>query len=128
LNNFKTRKLPTGFKCLDYIKPNGNAYFKITSYIPIQDVWGGAVIVDLNSNSYSSDRKFFGNMWMSLSQYNGYARTMSYYSWQGGNNKFPAITASKYLYRIMFENDEIFKGKNTNLKTFTEFANYPGPL
>lgn len=122
------RKLPTGFKCLDFIKPNGDAYFKITSYIPIQDVWGGAVIVDLNSVSYSSDRKFFGNKWMSLSQYSGYLRTLSYYSWQGGNNKFPKITQSKFLYRIFQENDEIANGKTTNLKVFTEFANYPGPL
>lgn len=127
-NTISNRKLPNGFKCLDFIKPDGNAYFKITSFIPIREVYGGAVIVDLNSVSYSSDRKFFGNGWMSFCQYSGYLRTLSYGMWQGGNNKFPKITQSKFLYRIFLENDEIANGKTTNLKVFTEFANYPGPL
>lgn len=127
-SKIKYRKLPAGFKCLDFVKPDGNAYFKITSFIPVREVYGGAVIVDLNSVSYSSDRKFFGNVWMSLCQNSGYLRTLSYYQWQGGNNKFPKITQSKFLYRIFLENDEIANGKTTNLKVFTEFANYPGPL
>ena len=33
------------------------------------------------------------------------------------------------FYIVFFlENDEITNGKTTNLKVFTEFANYPGPL